>query len=137
MWFPVSSKIILQTFHQIIEISQAVGLHFRLGCTCEINFLGITHKDFKKAVFSKISAGLAQISETSRFRDRNKTETLYETKTSPGLRDPRPAKNGLKTEIETETWSQDYNTGQQTMVCPQLHNVWFTISHSPSGIVQE
>ena len=28
------------------------------------------------AVFSKVSAGLAQISETSRFRDRDKTETL-------------------------------------------------------------
>ena len=27
-------------------------------------------------VFSKVSAGLAQISETSRFRDRDKTETL-------------------------------------------------------------
>ena len=28
------------------------------------------------AGFSKVSAGLAQISETSRFRDRDKTETL-------------------------------------------------------------
>ena len=28
------------------------------------------------AVFSKVSAGLAQISETTRFRDRDKTETL-------------------------------------------------------------
>ena len=54
---------------------------FILGLVvCEINFLGSTHKNFKNSCFffffSKVSAGLAQISETSRFRDRDKTETL-------------------------------------------------------------
>ena len=56
---------------------------------CEINFLGITHKDFKNSsFFSKVSAGLAQISETSRFRD---WDFSY-PKPRPGLGDLRPAK---------------------------------------------
>ena len=62
MWFPVYSRIILQILH----ISQAELF----------NILRIIHKDFKNGCFSKVSAGLAQISETSRFRDRDKTETL-------------------------------------------------------------
>ena len=57
----------VQLFYKLyinIEISQA----FILGLVvCEhLNILRITHKDFKYG-WLKVSAGLAQISETSRF----------------------------------------------------------------------
>ena len=64
MGFPVYSTILFYKFYILVRPEL-------------FNMPRITHKDFKNGCFFlKVSAGLAQISETSRFRDRDKTETL-------------------------------------------------------------
>ena len=64
---------------------------------------GITHNNFKNSCFSK---GLGWSSPNFRDlkvpRPRQDRDFSY-PRPRPGLRDPRPSKNGLKTETETET----------------------------------
>ena len=95
MWFPVSSRNV-ELFYKLYintEISQA----FILGLVvCELF-------DILVICFLKVSAGLAQISETSRFRDRDKTETLAIRDQDHGSETRDLQKIGLKIETETET----------------------------------
>ena len=86
--------------------------------------------------FLKVSAGLAQISETSRLRDQDKTKTLAIQEPRPGLRDPRPPKMvlrprprpGLETTTLVTELRQEMTVFSSSNFDNKFHEVCNTIS---------
>ena len=75
------------------------------------SILRIVHKNLKNGCYFKgLHWSRPNFRDLKGPRPRQDRDFSYPRSRS-GLRDPRPAKNDLKIETETETWSRDYYNG--------------------------